>query len=172
MDSETARIRALNDELRQNFAEGMAVMTPGIAALGAEAVARIVKTIAVFDGASANMIAWRRWRKNSFGGRCPSWSQPAGNPQPSLPRRRPQVSRSSLPSAVIRSTSGLWQTSIGPVSMTRSAQSSNNSWNRPMLRDGRELLERRRSKRIQLGRTGQWASPTVHSCFYRNIFTH
>jgi hypothetical protein len=49
MDSKTARIRALNDELRQNFAEGMAVMTPGIAALGAEAVARIVKTVAVFD---------------------------------------------------------------------------------------------------------------------------
>ena len=49
MDSKTARIRALNDELRQNFAQGMAVMTPGIAALGAEAVARIVKTIAVFD---------------------------------------------------------------------------------------------------------------------------
>jgi hypothetical protein len=49
MDSKTARIRALNDELRQNFAQGMAVMTPGIAALGAEAVERIVKTIAVFD---------------------------------------------------------------------------------------------------------------------------
>ena len=40
MDTKTARIRALNDELRQNFAEGIAVMTPGIAALGAEAVAR------------------------------------------------------------------------------------------------------------------------------------
>jgi hypothetical protein len=39
MDSKTVRIRALNDELRQNFAQGMAVMTPGIAALGAEAVA-------------------------------------------------------------------------------------------------------------------------------------
>jgi hypothetical protein len=49
MDSKTARIRALNDELRQNFAEGLAVMTPGVAALGTEAVARIVKTIAVFD---------------------------------------------------------------------------------------------------------------------------
>ena len=49
MDSKTARIRALNDELRQNFAGGAAVMTPGIAALGAEAVTRIVKTIAVFD---------------------------------------------------------------------------------------------------------------------------
>ncbi len=49
MDTKTARIRALNDELRQNFAGGAAVMTPGIAALGAEAVARIVKTVAVFD---------------------------------------------------------------------------------------------------------------------------
>jgi hypothetical protein len=49
MDSKTARIRALNDELRQNFADGIAVMTPGIAALGAEAVARIVKTIGVYD---------------------------------------------------------------------------------------------------------------------------
>src|SRR6516165_7778458 len=49
MDPKTARIRALNDELRQNFAEGHAVMTPGVAALGAEAVARIVKTIAVYD---------------------------------------------------------------------------------------------------------------------------
>ena len=49
MDSKTARIRALNDELRQNFAGGAAVMTPGIAALGAKAVARIVKTIGVFD---------------------------------------------------------------------------------------------------------------------------
>src|SRR5438552_5903041 len=49
MDSKTARIRALNDELRQNFAGGIAVMTPGIAALGGEAVARIVKTVAVFD---------------------------------------------------------------------------------------------------------------------------
>jgi Protein of unknown function (DUF3768) len=49
MDSKTARIRALNDELRQNFAQGMAVITPGVAALGPEAVERIVKTIAVFD---------------------------------------------------------------------------------------------------------------------------
>ena len=49
MDAKAARIRALNDQLRQNFAEGIAVMTPDVAALGAEAVERIVKTIAVFD---------------------------------------------------------------------------------------------------------------------------
>ena len=49
MDPRTARIRALNDELRHNLAGGVAVMTPGVAALGREAVDRIVKTIAVFD---------------------------------------------------------------------------------------------------------------------------
>src|SRR4249919_2356073 len=49
MDPRTVRIRALNDELRQNMAAGVAVMTPGVAALGREAVDRIVKTIAVFD---------------------------------------------------------------------------------------------------------------------------
>jgi hypothetical protein len=43
------RIRALNDELRKDFHQGHAVMTTGIAALGAEAVARIVKTIEVYD---------------------------------------------------------------------------------------------------------------------------
>ena len=55
MDTKTARIRALNDQLRQNFADGIAVMTPGVAALGAEAVARIVKTIAVFDVPGSNV---------------------------------------------------------------------------------------------------------------------
>ena len=45
------RIRALNDDLRQNISRGRghAVMTTGVAALGAEAVARIVKTIEVYD---------------------------------------------------------------------------------------------------------------------------
>jgi hypothetical protein len=47
--NQTERIRALNDDLRQNLGHGRAVMTCGVAALGAEAVARIVKTIAVFD---------------------------------------------------------------------------------------------------------------------------
>src|ERR1700719_4321812 len=49
MEIKTDRIRELNDQLRQNFADGIAVMTPGIAALGGEAVERILKTIAVFD---------------------------------------------------------------------------------------------------------------------------
>jgi Protein of unknown function (DUF3768) len=49
MTTKTRAIRALNDELRQNFATGTAVMTAGVAALGAETVARIVRTIAVYD---------------------------------------------------------------------------------------------------------------------------
>jgi Protein of unknown function (DUF3768) len=45
----TERIRALNDELRKNLSGGSALITPGVAALGEEAVSRIIKTIAVFD---------------------------------------------------------------------------------------------------------------------------
>ena len=49
MTTNNDRIRALNDELRQFLLGGMAVITPGIAALGAEAVDCIIKTVAVFD---------------------------------------------------------------------------------------------------------------------------
>ena|SRR5438067_11663301 len=49
MTSKTDQIRTLNDELRQHLIGGLAVITPGVAALGQEAVERIVKTIAVFD---------------------------------------------------------------------------------------------------------------------------
>jgi hypothetical protein len=49
MNLETDRIRALNDDLRQHLTDRMAVITPGVAALGPEAVERITKTIAVFD---------------------------------------------------------------------------------------------------------------------------
>jgi len=49
MKPTTERIRALNNELRRKLPQGHAVMTAGIAALGPEAVARIVKTIAVYD---------------------------------------------------------------------------------------------------------------------------
>ncbi len=49
MTTQTQRIRTLNDELRKYLIGGGAVMTPGIAALGQEAIERIVKTIAVYD---------------------------------------------------------------------------------------------------------------------------
>jgi hypothetical protein len=51
MASKTEQTRTLNDRLRQNLGTGVetAVITTGVAALGIEAVARIVKTITVYD---------------------------------------------------------------------------------------------------------------------------
>jgi hypothetical protein len=49
MSTDAERIRTLNDQLRRNLQGGKAVMTPGVAALGSEAVQRLVQTIAVFD---------------------------------------------------------------------------------------------------------------------------
>lgn len=45
----TSKIRALNDELRQYLLGGGAVMTPSIAAMGQEAVQRLVQTVATFN---------------------------------------------------------------------------------------------------------------------------
>ena len=45
MTTKLEAIRALNDELRQNLTVGTALITAGVAALGAEAVVHIVKTI-------------------------------------------------------------------------------------------------------------------------------
>lgn len=51
MTIKTDQIRALNDDLRQNLAQHAqcAFMTTGIAALGPEAVARIIQTVAIYD---------------------------------------------------------------------------------------------------------------------------
>ena len=49
MTAQTDRIRDLNDHLRQHLQGGVVVMTPAIAALGADAVGRIVRTVAVYD---------------------------------------------------------------------------------------------------------------------------
>ena len=49
MDTNTARICALNDDLRKNFSNGIAVITPGVAALGPQVVKRIIETIKVYD---------------------------------------------------------------------------------------------------------------------------
>jgi len=53
MSTDTDRIRALNDQLRRHLTGGKAVMTPGVAALGSEAVQRLVQAIAIFDDFSA-----------------------------------------------------------------------------------------------------------------------
>jgi hypothetical protein len=49
--AKTEAIRALNDRFRHNLSgsQGTAVITTGVAALGDEVVARIFKTIAVYD---------------------------------------------------------------------------------------------------------------------------
>ena len=47
--TDTDRIRTLNDQLRRQLRGGKAVMTPGVAALGSEAVQRLVQTIAIFE---------------------------------------------------------------------------------------------------------------------------
>ncbi len=49
MNPSIDRIRALNDALRRNLPLGHAVLTTGVVALGPVSVARIVKTIAVYD---------------------------------------------------------------------------------------------------------------------------
>ena len=49
MDAKTECIRALNDELRHTLTGGIALITPGVAALGLDAVDRIFRTITVFD---------------------------------------------------------------------------------------------------------------------------
>jgi len=49
MITHTEKIRELNDKLRRNLDTGLAVITPGVAALGIDAVEKIVKTVAVFD---------------------------------------------------------------------------------------------------------------------------
>ena len=59
MNAQTTIIRSLNDQLRRNFSSGVAVMTPGVAALGAEAAERIFRTIAIFDDFSHASDPWQ-----------------------------------------------------------------------------------------------------------------
>jgi hypothetical protein len=51
VERSSEKIRALNDELRRHLStkRDLAFMTPGVAALGSEAVDLIIKTISVFD---------------------------------------------------------------------------------------------------------------------------
>ncbi len=59
MATKVEQIRALNDELRQYLPGGVAMITPGIAALGQPAVERIVKTISVYDDFVTRTIRMR-----------------------------------------------------------------------------------------------------------------
>jgi hypothetical protein len=53
MSTDTDCIRSLNDELRQHLYIGGAVITRGVASLGAETVNRLVNAIATFNDFSA-----------------------------------------------------------------------------------------------------------------------
>jgi hypothetical protein len=64
MNTKTTRIQQLNDEFRQRLTGGIAVMTPGVAALGPTAVERIVKTVQVFDDFTH---ASDPWSEHDFG---------------------------------------------------------------------------------------------------------
>jgi hypothetical protein len=66
MDDKTARIQQLNDEFRQHLTGGIAVMTPGVAALGADAVNRIVKTVQVFDDFCHDNDPWQEHDFGAF----------------------------------------------------------------------------------------------------------
>jgi hypothetical protein len=66
MNANTAAIRTLNDQLRRNFSLGVAVMTPGVAALGPDAVERIFRTIATFDDFCRESDPWHERDFGSF----------------------------------------------------------------------------------------------------------
>lgn len=64
MSLNVERVRALNDELRQHLLGGGAIMTPSIAALGPEAVQRLVQVISVYDDFC---LANDPWDEHDFG---------------------------------------------------------------------------------------------------------
>jgi hypothetical protein len=68
MTSKTEQIRTLNDELRQNLGTGVAtaVITIGVTARGDEAVARIVKTITVYDDFGHENDPWEEHDFGAF----------------------------------------------------------------------------------------------------------
>jgi uncharacterized protein DUF3768 len=49
MSQGTDRIRMLNDQFRKNLTGGQAFVTPGIVALGYEAVQRLIQVLVTFD---------------------------------------------------------------------------------------------------------------------------
>ena len=49
MSEDTDRLRVLNDEFRRKLPKGHTFITPGIAALGEEAVTRLIQTLRTYD---------------------------------------------------------------------------------------------------------------------------
>ncbi len=48
-DDRTARIRALNDQLHQQFTGGEILMTPGVSALAQDTLIRVIEAVRSFD---------------------------------------------------------------------------------------------------------------------------
>jgi hypothetical protein len=66
MDTKTVRIQQLNDQFRQRLTGGIAVMAPGVAALGSTAVERIVKTVQLFDDFCHDNDPWQEHDFGAF----------------------------------------------------------------------------------------------------------
>jgi hypothetical protein len=64
MNTQSERIKTLNDELRRKHRGGQTVLTQGVASLGDEVVARIVKIIEDYDDFSE---ANDPWGEHDFG---------------------------------------------------------------------------------------------------------
>jgi hypothetical protein len=67
MNANTDAIRKLNDQLRRDFRQGVAVMTSGVMALGADAIERIIQTVATFDEFDEGNDPYRERDFGSFG---------------------------------------------------------------------------------------------------------
>lgn len=77
MSEDTDCLRALNDEFRRKLPKGHTFMTPGIAALGEEAVARLIQTLRTYDDFCRRKIHMRSMTlgpSNSPASQCSSKS--------------------------------------------------------------------------------------------------
>jgi hypothetical protein len=70
MTTKTEQIRALNDRLRQNFSEGTAVMTSGVAALGAGPPATDFLLHLLTAAFGPKQTSRRRGGMSAFGGKA------------------------------------------------------------------------------------------------------
>ena len=68
METDTTRVRSLNDQLRKTFTGGTAILTSGVAALGVDAIDLIFKTIAIYDELAKDELDQRSGR-SLLGGR-------------------------------------------------------------------------------------------------------
>ena len=66
MGNQCGRISMLNDLFRQDFSAGQVVMTRGIAELGDETIARIIKAVLAFDDFNDSNDPWQEHDAGGF----------------------------------------------------------------------------------------------------------